>query len=256
MPDKLLSPEYGLSNSKLEECTANPSDVMNGKTFYSGDKTKKTGTFSFTGNAMPSDVLSGKTFYSGDKNLKTGTFNLGNSSASEWDVVEGKTFYSGNTTLRYGNIPNMSNPGGLVDGFTHVSIATIVGYGNYDTGVATDRWVPVIVIKPNRGYYDGGANANIAIDSRIVKSNMFKTAAFDLRLDGGGVEYGETLDKYWNPGGRVVGLQTVHYYGDTDSGEAYINDMYCEIVNEQLHFVCDFTHRRGTARVWGTALYL
>ena len=30
MPDDLLSPEYGLSNSKLEECTANPSDVRIG----------------------------------------------------------------------------------------------------------------------------------------------------------------------------------------------------------------------------------
>ena len=73
MPDKLLGPEYGLSNSKLEECTANPSDVMNGKTFYSGDKSKKTGTFSFTGNATPDNVLSGKTFYAGDKNLKSGS---------------------------------------------------------------------------------------------------------------------------------------------------------------------------------------
>ncbi len=73
MPDNLLSHEYGLSNARLQECNASPSDVMNGKTFYSGDKTKKTGTFSFTGNAMPSDVRSGKTFYAGDKNLKTGT---------------------------------------------------------------------------------------------------------------------------------------------------------------------------------------
>ena len=43
MPDKLLSPEYGLSNARLQECTANPSDVISGKTFYSGDKNKKTG---------------------------------------------------------------------------------------------------------------------------------------------------------------------------------------------------------------------
>ena len=43
MPTKLLSPEYGLSNSKLEECNASSSDVRNGKTFYSGDKNKKTG---------------------------------------------------------------------------------------------------------------------------------------------------------------------------------------------------------------------
>ena len=37
MPDKLLSPEYGLSNSKLEECNTSSSDVRSGKTFYSGD---------------------------------------------------------------------------------------------------------------------------------------------------------------------------------------------------------------------------
>ena len=43
MPDKLLSPEYGLSNDRLQECTASPSDVISGKTFYSGDKNKKTG---------------------------------------------------------------------------------------------------------------------------------------------------------------------------------------------------------------------
>lgn len=43
MPDKLLSHEYGLSNSKLEECNTSPSDVRSGKTFYSGDKNKKTG---------------------------------------------------------------------------------------------------------------------------------------------------------------------------------------------------------------------
>ena len=43
MPTKLLSPEHGLSNSKLEECNASSSDVRNGKTFYSGDKNKKTG---------------------------------------------------------------------------------------------------------------------------------------------------------------------------------------------------------------------
>lgn len=44
MPDKLLSPEYGLSNTRLQECNASPSDVRSGKTFYSGDKNKKTGT--------------------------------------------------------------------------------------------------------------------------------------------------------------------------------------------------------------------
>lgn len=73
MPTNLLSPEYGLSNSKLEECTANPSDVMNGKTFYSGDKTKKTGTFRFNGSAEPGDVAEGKTFYNYSQSIVTGS---------------------------------------------------------------------------------------------------------------------------------------------------------------------------------------
>ena len=73
MPDKLLSPEYGLSISKLEECTANPSDVLNGKTFYSGDMNKKTGTLSLSGNANAGQVLSGSTFYSNSFTRQTGT---------------------------------------------------------------------------------------------------------------------------------------------------------------------------------------
>lgn len=43
MPTELLSPEYGLSNARLQECNASSSDVRSGKTFYSGDKNKKTG---------------------------------------------------------------------------------------------------------------------------------------------------------------------------------------------------------------------
>lgn len=73
MPDKLLSPEYGLSNSKLEECTANPSDVLNGKTFYSGDKSKKTGSLDLSGSAEEQWVLQGSTFFANSTTRRTGT---------------------------------------------------------------------------------------------------------------------------------------------------------------------------------------
>ena len=73
MPDNLLSPEYGLSKSKLEECTANPSDVINGKTFYSGDKTKKTGTLDLSGTAEEMWVLQGSTFFANGTTRRTGT---------------------------------------------------------------------------------------------------------------------------------------------------------------------------------------
>lgn len=73
MPTNLLSPEYGLSNSKLDDCTATASDVLKGKTFYSGDKTKKTGTLSFSGNVSEGQVRQGYTFYSNSTTKKTGT---------------------------------------------------------------------------------------------------------------------------------------------------------------------------------------
>lgn len=101
MPDKLLSPEYGLSNSKLEECTANPSDVMNGKTFYSGDKNKKTGTFSFTGNATNAMVAEGYTFYSNSSTRKSGTL-LDRNTVGKNDCVGMNSNYP-NVAFTYGD---------------------------------------------------------------------------------------------------------------------------------------------------------
>lgn len=64
----------GLSNSKLALATATTGDTLSGKTFYSGDKTLKTGTLALSGNAAVSDVLTGKTFYNTNaKSKQTGT---------------------------------------------------------------------------------------------------------------------------------------------------------------------------------------
>ena len=49
MNENLLQPSYGLSNSKLELTTASVSNVLSGKTFYSGDKNLKTGTMTNRG---------------------------------------------------------------------------------------------------------------------------------------------------------------------------------------------------------------
>ena len=60
----LLNPAAGggLSKAKLALATATPADVLNGKKFYSQDKTLKTGTFSLAGTATAADVLAGKKF--------------------------------------------------------------------------------------------------------------------------------------------------------------------------------------------------
>ena len=49
MPDRILNPSNGLSKTKLENTTAAVSDVLSGKTFYSGDDTLKSGTMTNRG---------------------------------------------------------------------------------------------------------------------------------------------------------------------------------------------------------------
>ncbi len=44
MPENLMDPITGLSDSKLSQATASASDVLSGKTFYAGDKEIKTGS--------------------------------------------------------------------------------------------------------------------------------------------------------------------------------------------------------------------
>lgn len=49
MPVNVLIPSYGLSNSRLEEATAQTSHVLAGETFYARDKNLKTGTMTNIG---------------------------------------------------------------------------------------------------------------------------------------------------------------------------------------------------------------
>lgn len=125
MPNNLLSPEYGLSNSKLEECTANPSDVMNGKTFYSGDKNKKTGTFSFTGNATNAMVAEGYTFYSNSSTRKSGTL-LDRNTVGKNDCIGMNSTYP-TVAFTYGSIPQCTT---LLNGIPALAIQ--VPYGHYN----------------------------------------------------------------------------------------------------------------------------
>lgn len=58
MPDVFLSETTGLTNSKLSIATATPSDVLERKTFYSGDKTLQTGILPDYKNKIRGMVLS------------------------------------------------------------------------------------------------------------------------------------------------------------------------------------------------------
>lgn len=58
MPDVFLSEITGLTNSKLSIATATPSDVLEGKTFYSGDKTLQSGILPDYKNKIRGMVLS------------------------------------------------------------------------------------------------------------------------------------------------------------------------------------------------------
>lgn len=70
----LMSAAGGLLASKLAKATAAVGDVVQGKTFYAGDKTLKTGTLALSGSAGTGDVRKGKTFYSTNpKSRQTGT---------------------------------------------------------------------------------------------------------------------------------------------------------------------------------------
>lgn len=50
MPEKLLCPSYGLSNSDLQRATAVESQVLQGQTFYSGNKNIRIGSMKSHGD--------------------------------------------------------------------------------------------------------------------------------------------------------------------------------------------------------------
>ena len=79
MTHKAMVLGAGLKEAELALATATETDVTEGKTFYAGNKTLKTGTSAglkeaelALATATEADVLSGKTFYSKNRELKTG----------------------------------------------------------------------------------------------------------------------------------------------------------------------------------------
>ena len=108
-PSEITDGIKSITIPDLTAATATESDVVAGKTFFSGDGTIKLGEKEFPNlylaTASAEDVVSGKTFYSGSEEIKTGTKvipDLSVATATEEDVAIGKTFYSGKNEIKTG----------------------------------------------------------------------------------------------------------------------------------------------------------
>ena len=185
MPDKLLSPEYGLSNSKLEECTANPSDVMNGKTFYSGDKTKKTGSFSFVGNASDYNVAEGLTFYGWTSNLVTGTLPDRNTVGKNGAVGMNSNYP--NIAFTYGSVPQITS---LLNGGRAFAVQVPWGWYSGSTYVGMNVSDITGVLSPTikyagRIWANGYANGSGHNETDFGANNQYCTGekgTYDARI--------------------------------------------------------------------------
>ena len=85
MPTDFLSEATGLSASKLGQATATEGDVLVGKTFYSGDKTLKTGTMKDTQSlAVTPMVLTHACMSLNQASLPSGDCNPNFITSSSW----------------------------------------------------------------------------------------------------------------------------------------------------------------------------
>ena len=107
MPNDLLEPITGLSIANLEKATTTENDVLNGKTFYAGDKKLKTGTMVNRG-AWGTTVVAGGSvtipagYHNGigvvtsrdsARNIKILVNSTGRIASGPWDLHYSNTFY-------------------------------------------------------------------------------------------------------------------------------------------------------------------
>ena len=189
--------------------------------------------------ADTSDVMSGKTFYAGNKTLKSGSFNLGNANASPDKVLNGASFYSNNNkTLQWGNIW----PYGAQ---TWASADPIADGSNFRIPFPVGAYLN----KAGSGYPE------ILVTGQAIQAK-YKTASFSLSMEYDGSPYGGQQEKWWSPGGTVIGMTKCDLQADPQSGDQNVTDIYCEISNGQVHFVVYYTHHGGWTYAEGTVIYI
>ena len=218
MSDKLVSPSSGLSNSDLAKA-----------------------------NAGTGDVIAGKTFYAGDKNLKTGTIEEREAYTDVSDIV-----YMNQTALV--RIPFGAYRTPTIAGKPEIRIP-IDNVKNALPGGNQGAWSTTInpgaSVTIPKGFHNGSGR----VTANNVQSQL-KTASFNLSLFSGGVAYGEILEKWWSPGGTVIGMTKCQIRTDTESGNSSANWTRCTVENGQVHFVNSFTHRGGNAYAEGTVVFI
>ena len=218
----MLSQSSGLSSGKLKNATATSSDVISGKTFYAGDKNLKTGTLVDRPNDVQCPVV------------------------TQYDPGTGFVYLAlpagayRKTDGRMSPHPNIKR-----------RLTEIVSEAGFDKGAWSTTINPGASVTIPKGFHNGSGR----VTANNVQSQL-KTASFSLSLFSGGIAYGEIKDSWWSPGGTVIGMTKCKIRTDTESGSACANESYCEISNDQVHFVTNYTHRGGWTYAEGTVVYI
>ena len=133
----LMTAGGGLSTLRLKRTTAQPDDVLLNKTFYSGDKKQKSGTFNLgAANATPDKVLNGSSFYSNNnKTLQWGS--IWPYGAQTWANSVGRsggTFYARIPQGAYLQNAGTGYPEIMFQSDTIIGVATFDASGDYHGG--------------------------------------------------------------------------------------------------------------------------
>lgn len=129
MSEELLSPSNGLSNSKLSPTTAAVGNVLSGKTFYSGNKTLKTGTMVNRGTWNSTVAAGGSVTIPAGYHSGSGKVTAGNRTLNRKAVSFAPGTNSGSKT--YNVVSSFGIPS---------SVATTLTANNFVASVITMTW--------------------------------------------------------------------------------------------------------------------
>ena len=221
MPN-ILSSSTGISKSLLDQINLQEYDVIQGKKYIGSDGELHTGTLVDRPNDVQCPVV------------------------TQYDPGTGFVYLAlpagayRRTDGRMSPHPNMKR-----------RLMEIVSEAGFDKGAWGTTINPGGSVTIPKGFHNGSGR----VTANNVQSQL-KTASFNLSNFSGGVSYGEIVEKWWSPGGTVIGMTKCQIRTDTESGEACANWTRCTVENGQVHFVTNYTHRGGWTYAEGTVVYI